>query len=127
AVRADIRLRYHTAQAVTETRSLLRSRILVGLIATPDAESRIKLFEQAALVFKNTGVAPLQVDMTGTTSDVVRANLGVRAAAAAVTNTGAGSAAVLRPAVASPELEATAASPVTVSTEDAKVCPDCAE
>lgn len=124
AVRADIRLRYYAAQALTETDSILKPRDLVTLEATPETESRIAFFEQSAKAFRDTGVAPLRIDMPGGTSEVVRANLGVRAAAAGADG---GSIPALSPIPMPALAELPEATASTVSAADAKTCPDCAE
>jgi len=125
ATRSDIRINYFAAEAWSETPHILKPRELSALAASPRAAQLIETFRSDAETFTSKGVAPIGIrfeqpaasEITGYNLKVMGAQAGIRAS---VTAAGA-------MPLAMPARPVEVPARLIESSEDTKVCPDCAE
>jgi hypothetical protein len=122
-VRSKFSIVYHAAEATSETAALDAPRELLELRATPDVFDDVTRMEAAVTALQSKGARPVAIDLGDpATHDIVRANV-------AISSMRRGRPSATELSSDSPQNLLPPRSPVPIagSTEDTKVCPECAE
>ena len=126
ATRSDIRVLYYSAEALSETDDIVKSRDLTGLAVTPQSTALIELFRSDVEAFSNKGVTSIGIQFNGAIEDISRLNMGMSQARADYERAAVAASRGV-PRVEAAPIDVPIAQLPAPTVTDSKVCPDCAE